>query len=115
MLDFLSHTVHTNADVAEAILSSIDSDHELDSDCTITCSTYSFQENGNSPNGLLVGNDHVDGCHHHTDGYILVEMLSVPGFFVEVSQVFERALILGCIGLHSVARIRKVTFSKVKC
>lgn len=97
--------MHTNADVVEAILSSIDSDHELDCDCTITCSTYSFLENGNSPNGLLVGNDHVDGCHRRIDGYVLVEMLSVPGLFVEVSQVFERALIRGCIGLRLVALV----------
>ncbi|XP_074592183.1 uncharacterized protein LOC141847974 [Curcuma longa] len=117
VLDFLSHTVHNNADVAEAILSSIDSDHELDGDCTITCSTYSFRENGISPNGVLVGNDHVDGCHRLTDGYILVEMLSVPGLFVEVSQVFERALIRGCIGLRSVALVlerRHSQWSNVK-
>ncbi|WOK94203.1 hypothetical protein Cni_G02905 [Canna indica] len=106
VLDFLAQTVHTSTDVAEAILSGIDSDSELDGNCTISCGTYSFAANAISSDGMHSGNDQVvHGCHYHTDVYILVEMLSMHALFPEVSQVFERALIRGAIGLQSVALV----------
>ncbi|CAL9091809.1 unnamed protein product [Musa acuminata var. zebrina] len=106
VLDILTKILHTSADVAEAIMSYIDSDSGLDGNCTISCDTYSIGANEISPDGLHVGIDQVvHGCHNHTDVYILIEMLSIPGLFVEVSQVFERALIRGAIGLQSVALV----------
>ncbi|KAG6485229.1 uncharacterized protein LOC122012707 isoform X1 [Zingiber officinale] len=105
VLDFMAQQVHNNVDIAEAILSGINSDSEFDDSCMTSCSSYSFGENGISCDEH-VGNDQVvHGCHHHTDVYILVEMLSIPGLFVEVSQVFERALTRGAIGLQSVALV----------
>ncbi|CAL9753797.1 unnamed protein product [Musa acuminata subsp. burmannicoides] len=106
VLHILTKILHTCADVAEAIINDIDSDSELDGNCTISCGTYADGTNGVSPGGMHVGKDQVvHGCHNHADVYILVEMLSIPGLFVEVSQVFERALIRGAIGLQSVALV----------
>lgn len=47
----------------------------------------------------------MHGCHHLSDVYILIEMLCIPGLFVQVSQVFERAVQRGAIGLQSVAMV----------
>ncbi|RWW00683.1 hypothetical protein GW17_00036339 [Ensete ventricosum] len=106
VLHILTKILHTCADVAEAIISDIDSDSELDGTCTVSCGTCENGTNGVSPGGMHVGKDQVvHGCHNHTDVYILVEMLSIPGLFVEVSQVFERSLIRGAIGLQSVALV----------
>ncbi|RZS01894.1 hypothetical protein BHM03_00031844 [Ensete ventricosum] len=100
--------------VAEAIMSDIDSDSGLDGNCTISCDTYSNDANEISPDALHLGIDQVvHGCHNHTDVYILIEMLSIPGLFVEVSQVFERALIRGAIGLQSVALVLERRHSQV--
>ncbi|RWW39091.1 hypothetical protein BHE74_00055607 [Ensete ventricosum] len=114
VLDILTKILHTSADVAEAIMSDIDSDSGLDGNCTISCDTYSNDANEISPDALHLGIDQVvHGCHNHTDVYILIEMLSTPGLFVEVSQVFERALIRGAIGLQSVALVLERRHSQV--
>ncbi|XP_042453940.1 uncharacterized protein LOC122038319 [Zingiber officinale] len=105
VLDFLAQTVHSHIDLAEAILSGIDSDSEFDDNCTTSYSSYSSVENSLSPDGHVRNDQVVHGCHHHTDVYILVEMLSIPRLFVEASQVFERALTRGAVGLQSVALV----------
>ncbi|CAL5057168.1 unnamed protein product [Urochloa decumbens] len=105
VLDFLSKTIQSQPDVAEAILKDIDSDCEPENNClssTSSCSTcstdvlsaegiYSWQEQS------------VHGRNHLSDVFALIEMLSIPGLFVEVAQVFERALLRGAFGLQLVA------------
>lgn len=107
VLDLLTNTVHTWADVAEALLRDIDSDCELDGNCMATpCGFFSYGVNGLSAEAVHVEQEQlVHGCHHLSDVYILIELLSLPGLFVEVSQVFERAVLRGTIGLQSVAMV----------
>ncbi|XP_010906892.1 uncharacterized protein [Elaeis guineensis] len=107
VLDVLAKTVHTWADVSEAILRDIDSDCELDRYCmTTTCGNFSCGVNELWAEGMHMGQEQVGhGCQHLSDVYILIEMLSVPSLFVEVSQVFERAVLRGVIGLQSVAMV----------
>ncbi|XP_008793966.2 uncharacterized protein LOC103710127 [Phoenix dactylifera] len=107
VLDVLAETVHTCTDVAEAILRDIDSDCELDGNCVTTpCGIFSCGVNGLSAEGMHMGQELVlHGCQHLSDVYILIEMLTMPGLFVEVSQVFERAVLRGAIGLQSVAMV----------
>ncbi|CAL4968263.1 unnamed protein product [Urochloa decumbens] len=107
VLDFLSKTIQSQPDVAEAILKDIDSDCEPENNClssTSSCSTcstdvlsaegiYSWQEQS------------VHGRNHLSDVFALIEMLSIPGLFVEVAQVFERALLRGAFGLQLVAMV----------
>nr|CAD1827764.1 unnamed protein product [Ananas comosus var. bracteatus] len=106
VLDFLSNTVHNCADVAEAILRDVDSDCELDSNC------LSSPSGSNCVNGLSaevmddIGQELVvHRCHNFSDVYILTEMLSIPGLFVEASQVFERVLLRGAVGLQSIGMV----------
>lgn len=107
MLDVLRSTIHTWSDVAKAFLRDIDSDCELDGNCmTVPCGIFSYGANGLSADEMHTGQESViDSCHHLSDVYILIEMLSIPGLFVDVSQVFERAVVRGAIGLRSVAMI----------
>jgi len=107
VLDVLTNTVHNWGDVAKAILRDIDSDCELDGNCmTSPCGIFSCGVNGLSAEEMYAGQEQVvDRCHHLSDVYILIEMLSIPGLFVDVSQVFERAIVRGAIGLRSVAMV----------
>ena len=107
MLDVLTNTVHTWGDVAKAILRDIDSDCELDGNfMTAHCGIFSCGVNGLSAEEMYAGQEQVvDSCHHLSDVYIMIEMLSIPGLFVDVSQVFERAIVRGAIGLRSVAMV----------
>lgn len=107
VLDLLTNSVHTLVDVAEALLRDIDSDCELDGNCMTTpCGFFSYGVNGLSAEAVHVGQEQlVHGCHHLSDVYILIELLSISGIFVEVSQVFERAVLRGSIGLQSVAMV----------
>lgn len=107
MLDVLTKTVHTWTDIAALFLREIDSDCEPDGSCLATaCGYFSYGVNGLPPDSTDERNDHIlHGCLHVCDVYILVEMLSVSGLFTETSEVFERALLKGTIGLQSVAMI----------
>ncbi|GAB4854597.1 hypothetical protein Ancab_023179 [Ancistrocladus abbreviatus] len=107
VLDFLSTTVHSWADVAEAILRDIDGDD----DCGVNCSSmpsglFFFGENG-PPSERLHEVDEQSFCaiHHFSDIYILLEMLSIPCFAAEASQTFERAVSQGAILAPSVAMV----------
>ncbi|KAG1363216.1 Ubiquitin carboxyl-terminal hydrolase 13 [Cocos nucifera] len=107
VLDILAKIVHACTDVAEAILRDIDSDCDLDGNCMTTpCGIFSCGVNGLSAEGMHMGQEQVvHGCQHLSDVYILIEMLTMPGLFVEVSQIFERAVLRGAIGLQSVAMV----------
>ena len=105
VLDSLSKTVHTWPDVAEALLKDIDSDPEPDSSCLSSpCSTCT--KDGLSTEGMPSWQEQaVHGSNHLSDVFVLIEMLSIPGLFVEVAQVFERALLQGAFGLQLVAMV----------
>ncbi|CAD6243587.1 unnamed protein product [Miscanthus lutarioriparius] len=94
-------------DVAEAILKDIDSDCEPENNClssTSPCSTCSTD--GLSVEGMYSWQEQaVHGRSHVSDVFALIEMLSMPGLFVEVAQVFERALLRGSFGLQLVAMV----------
>uniref|UniRef100_A0A0E0K2C4 MATH domain-containing protein n=1 Tax=Oryza punctata TaxID=4537 RepID=A0A0E0K2C4_ORYPU len=105
VLDFLSKTVHSWSDVADALLKDIDSDCEPDSSCLpMSCSTSSTDEFSAEGMHSLQGQA-VHGKDHLSDVFILIEMLSIPRLFVEVSQVLQRALLQGAFGLELVAMV----------
>ncbi|KAK1269842.1 hypothetical protein QJS04_geneDACA006424 [Acorus gramineus] len=105
VLDVLVKTVSTQEDVAEAFLRDIDSDSQMDA-CGFTthCGSFRYLENGPSSEGVHVGDEQVfsGGCQV-SDVYILIDMLYIPCLFVEASQVFERAVSQGAIGVELVA------------
>ncbi|CAM0945239.1 unnamed protein product [Alopecurus aequalis] len=105
VLDFLSKTVHSWPDVAEALLKDIDSDPEPDSSCLSSpCSTCT--KDGLSTEGMPSWQEQaVHGSNHLSDVFVLIEMLSIPGLFVGVAQVFERALLQGAFGPQLVAMV----------
>lgn len=105
VLDFLSKTVHSWPDVAEALLKDIGSDPEPDSSCLSSpCSTCT--KDGLSTEGMPSWQEQaVHGSNHLSDVFVLIEMLSIPGSFVEVAQVLERALLQGAFGLQLVAMV----------
>ncbi|CAN6273468.1 unnamed protein product [Urochloa humidicola] len=107
VLDFLSKAIQSQPDVAEAILKDIDSDCEPESNClssTSSCSTCSTDVL--SADGIYSWQEQaVHGRNHLSDVFALIEMLSIPGLFGEVSQVFERALLRGAFGLQLVAMV----------
>ncbi|KAL2936183.1 hypothetical protein RDABS01_033930 [Bienertia sinuspersici] len=107
VLDFLTRTVHSWADVSEAILRDIDSDD----DCGVNCSplpngVFFFGENGPPSEILSVMNERsFCGSHHFSDIYLLIEMLSIPCLAIDASQTFERAVSRGAIMAPSVAMV----------
>ncbi|CAN6232444.1 unnamed protein product [Urochloa humidicola] len=107
VLDFLSKTIQSQPDVAEAILKDIDSDCEPEGNCvssTSSCSTCSTDVL--SADGIYSWQEQaVHGRNHLSDVFALIEMLSIPGLFAEVAQVFERALLRGAFGLQLVAMV----------
>ncbi|KAL6899599.1 hypothetical protein ACP4OV_006257 [Aristida adscensionis] len=105
VLDFLSKTIQSQPDVAEAILKDIDSDCEPETNCSSSsCSTCTTD--GLSAEGMYSWQDQVvHGGNHLSDVFVLIEMLSIPRLFVEVAQVFERALLRGAFGLQLVATV----------
>ncbi|KAH0465420.1 hypothetical protein IEQ34_005523 [Dendrobium chrysotoxum] len=107
VLDILTKTLHTWTNIAALFLREIDSDSEPDGSCLASnCGYLSCGVNGLPPEPTDERQDHImHGCLHACDVYILVEILSVPGLFAETSEVFERALLKGTIGLQSVAMV----------
>ncbi|KAG8060322.1 hypothetical protein GUJ93_ZPchr0002g26382 [Zizania palustris] len=105
VLDFLSKTVHSWPDVADALLKDIDSDCEPDSSCLPTsCSTCSID--GFSAEGTHSLQDQaVHGRDHLSDVFVVIEMLSIPRLFVEVAQVLQRALLRGAFDLQLVSMV----------
>ncbi|KAK9075604.1 hypothetical protein SSX86_003930 [Deinandra increscens subsp. villosa] len=87
VLDYLSRTVASCTNVAEAVLKDIDSDDDyreidLSIDDQTLCSTANF-----------------------SDIYMLIEMLSIPCLASEASETFEKAVAQGGILAQSVAMV----------
>lgn len=99
VLDVLSKTINTWADVAVAILRDIDSEFEIGERCFAAPSGLILcNENGPIAENLHLVNEQVlrAGCHF-SDVYILIEMLSIPCLSVEAAQAFERGVVQGAI------------------
>lgn len=107
VLDVLSKTLHTWADVSVAMLKDIDSYCELGDYCINTsCGVFSISENGLTADGLhLTEEQAASAGNDMSDIYILIEMLSIPSLAVEVCQVFERAVARGAFGVESVGMV----------
>ncbi|KAK3158448.1 hypothetical protein QOZ80_2AG0137330 [Eleusine coracana subsp. coracana] len=100
VLDLLSRTIQSQPDVAQAILKDIDSDSESDNNClSLSCS--SSNTNGLSSEGMYSWQEQAV----LSDVYVLIEMLSIPRLFVEVTQIIEKALLRGAFGLQLVAMV----------
>ncbi|XP_071701856.1 uncharacterized protein [Rutidosis leptorrhynchoides] len=107
VLDYLSRTVASCTDVAEAILKDIDNDDEYRETLpSMPCGTFLFGENGATSDSL-----HTDpqsfcaATANFPDIYILLEMLSIPCLAIESSQTFEKAVAQGAITAQSVAMV----------
>ncbi|KAF2303804.1 hypothetical protein GH714_023498 [Hevea brasiliensis] len=107
VLDFLSKTVNSWGDVAEAMLRDIESDDDFGYDSSaLPCGLFLFGENGRAPERLhLMDKQAFHASCHFSDIYILIEMLSIPCLAVEASQTFERAIARGAIVAQSVAMV----------
>ncbi|XP_074329147.1 uncharacterized protein LOC141666834 [Apium graveolens] len=112
VLDYLTRTVNSCADVAEAILKDID----CDDDCsTMSCGLFLFCENGSSGDKLNALEDQAfraTATFNFSDIYILIEMLSIPCLVVEASRNFERAVGRGSIMAESVALVLERRLSR---
>ncbi|XP_078444024.1 TRAF-like family protein [Wolffia australiana] len=107
ILDVLGNSVTTCVDVAEAMLRDIGSDVDHDGESSSTSLTlFPDGVNGLSIGWLSSREEHgIYGSHHMADIHLLLEMLSVPAFFVDVSQVFLRAIASGVFSLQSTAMV----------
>ncbi|KAI3729971.1 hypothetical protein L6452_18644 [Arctium lappa] len=107
VLDYLSRTVASCTDVAEAIIKDIDGDDDYRDTCSsVPCGIFLFGENGATSDRLHT--DQQTFCaptSHFSDIYILLEMLSIPCLAVEASQTFEKAVARGAIMAQSVAMV----------
>ncbi|KAI3468007.1 hypothetical protein Pfo_024670 [Paulownia fortunei] len=105
VLDYLSRTVTSCADIAESILRDIDCDDDLGDNFSSTpCGLFIFGESGSNSERLHSGEDQAfHGSSHFSDIYILIEMLSIPCLAVEAAQIFERAVARGAFVPQSVA------------
>ncbi|KAL3650691.1 hypothetical protein CASFOL_007094 [Castilleja foliolosa] len=103
VLDYLSRTITSCADIAETILRDIDHDDGYGDNLSLTRSgLFIFGENGSNSTRLQSGEDQAFQPHF-SDIYILIEMLSIPCFAVEAGQIFERAVARGAFGPQSVS------------
>ncbi|KAF9625012.1 hypothetical protein IFM89_017061 [Coptis chinensis] len=99
VLDVLSKTVNTWADVAEVILRDIACDFELGDSC-LEAPTGLFLHNDNDTiveNLHMVDEQVLRASYHFSDIYVLIEMLSIPCIAVEAAQAFERGVSQGAI------------------
>lgn len=114
VLDYLSRTVASCADIAESILRDIDSDDDFGDDISPThCGLFIFGECSPNSERLHSGESHAfHGSSRFTDVYILVEMLSIPCLTLEAAQVFERAVARGAFGPESVAAALERWFTR---
>ncbi|XP_058112078.1 uncharacterized protein LOC131255390 [Magnolia sinica] len=106
VLDVLSKTVNTWAEVAEALLRDVDSDCGLGDNCVTSCAPFLYSEHGLGAERLNLGEEQfTSAARHMSDVYILLEMISIPSLAVEASQVFERAVSRGIFGIQTVAMV----------
>ncbi|KAL5729639.1 hypothetical protein ACHQM5_002563 [Ranunculus cassubicifolius] len=115
VLDVLSNTINTWAEVSDAILRDIDSEFELVDSCLAARSGL-FLHNGNglTAESWAVVNEQVlhAGCHF-SDIYILIEMLSIPCLAVGAAQAFERGVAQGAIMDQWVAMVLERRHSSI--
>ncbi|KAK2994181.1 hypothetical protein RJ640_018166 [Escallonia rubra] len=107
VLDYLSRTVHSCADVAEAFLRDIDCDDDfVDNSSAMPCGLFLFGENGStSERSHVLDEQAFCATFHFSDIYTLIEMLSIPCLAVEASQTFERVIARGAVMAQSVAMV----------
>jgi hypothetical protein len=105
VLDLSSKTIQSQPVVAQAMLKDIDSECEPDSDCQSSSWSNCTKDGLSSEEVYSWQEQAVHGRHHVSDVFILIEMLSTPRLFVEVAQIFERALLRGAFGLQLVAMV----------
>lgn len=102
VLDYLSRTVASCTDVAEAILKDIDNDDDYrEIGPLMPCGIFLFGEKEST-------SDPLDFCvptANFSDIFMLLEMLSIPCLAAEASQTFEKAVAQGGIMAQSVAMV----------
>ncbi|XP_073055256.1 uncharacterized protein [Primulina eburnea] len=105
VLDYLSRTVNSCADIAECILRDIDCDDDF-GDNYLPSERLMFGESEPTPGRLISGEECVfHGSCHFSDIYILIEMLSIPCLAIESARTFERAVARGAFVSQSVAAV----------
>ncbi|XP_009588719.1 uncharacterized protein [Nicotiana tomentosiformis] len=114
VLDYLTRTVNSCADVAEAILRDIDCDNDSGDNCSaVPCGIFLFGESCHTSERPPEVDEQAFLCtHHFSDIYILIDMLSIPCLAVEASQTFERAVARGAIVAQSVAMVLERRFAR---
>ncbi|XP_060208881.1 uncharacterized protein LOC132636176 [Lycium barbarum] len=107
VLDYLSRTVNSCADIAEALLRDIDCENDFcDNYSAVPCGLFLFDESCHNSDRPHTGDEHAFHLtHHFSDIFILIEMLSIPCLAIEASQTFERAVVRGAFVAQSVAMV----------
>ncbi|CAM8949502.1 unnamed protein product [Rhodiola kirilowii] len=105
VLDYLSRTVSSCGEVAEAILRDIDNDDNLGED-SLSIPSALFSENLPTARKLQALDELAySAFRHFSDIYMLIEMLSIPCFAVRAAQTFEKAIARGAIIPQAVAAV----------
>lgn len=100
VLDYLSQTVASCTDVAEAILKDIDTDDDYQKiGPLMPCGIFLFGENGADDQTFR------PPTANFSDIYMLLDMLSIPCLASEASQTFEKIVAQGGILAASVAMV----------
>ncbi|KAK4718059.1 hypothetical protein R3W88_016397 [Solanum pinnatisectum] len=114
VLDYLSQTVNSCSDVAEAILRDIDCENKSGDNCSaVPCGIFLFGESCHtSERPREVDEQAFLSNHHFSDIYILIDMLSIQCLALEASQTFERIVARGAIVAQSVAMVLERRFAR---
>ncbi|KAK6786300.1 hypothetical protein RDI58_014825 [Solanum bulbocastanum] len=114
VLDYLSRTVNSCSDVAEAILRDIDCENKSGDNCSaVPCGIFLFGESCHTSEGPReVDEQAFLSNHHFSDIYILIDMLSIQCLALEASQTFERIVARGAIVAQSVAMVLERRFAR---
>ncbi|KAK9079979.1 hypothetical protein SSX86_001654 [Deinandra increscens subsp. villosa] len=100
VLDYLSRTVASCTDVAEAILKDINHDDDyLEIGPSMPCGIFLFGETGADDQPF------TPPTANFSDIYMLLDMLSIPCLAAEASQTFEKIVAQGGILAASVAMV----------
>ncbi|KAJ4890624.1 TRAF-like family protein [Raphanus sativus] len=107
VLEYLSKTVHSWAEIAEIILKDINCDDSLGgSFVTLPCGPFLIGENETTSEMADLMDEHEFYANRQfCDVYILLEMLSISCLALEASQTFERAVARGAIVAQSVGMV----------
>ncbi|KAG5599630.1 hypothetical protein H5410_031000 [Solanum commersonii] len=114
VLDYLSRTVNSCSDVAEAILRDIDCENKSGDNCSaVPCGIFLFGESCHTSERPREFDEQAFLSNHHfSDVYILIDMLSIQCLALEASQTFERAVARGAIVAQSVAMVLERRFAR---